>query len=358
MMDRLRRGSGACAGSVGRVLALCLAWCLALAAPAVPAFDLQGHRGARGLAPENTLPAFARALSIGVTTLELDVGLTQDGVLVVSHDPALNPDITRGPDGAFLAARGPLIWASTAQALQRYDVGRINPASRYAQTYAAQQPVDGTRIPRLAEVFALAARAGAHDVRFNIETKIDPRQPEATAAPEPFARALVAAIREAGLTRRATIQSFDWRTLQVVQREAPEIDTVYLSAQQRWLDNIGAGNTGAPGATPAPGAGAAATPTVSWTAGLRYADHGSVPKMVKAASAKVWSPHFGDLTPALREEARALGLPVVVWTVNEPAAIARMLDLGVDGIISDRPDLVRQEMARRGMPLPPPRPVP
>jgi len=309
---------------------------------AAQAFDLQGHRGARGLAPENTLPAFARALSIGVTTLELDVGLTKDGVLVVSHDAALNPDITRGPDGAFLAARGPFIWHATVPELQRHDVGRINPASRYAQTFASQQPVDGTRIPRLSDVFALAERAGARDVRFNIETKIDPRQPEATAAPEPFARALVAAIREAGLVRRATIQSFDWRTLQVVQREAPEIGTVYLSAQQRWLDNIGAGT----GSTGAAGAG------VSWTAGLRFADHGSVPRMVKAAGGRVWSPHFGDLTPALREEAGALGLAVVVWTVNEPAAIARMLDLKVDGIISDRPDLVREEMGRRGMALP------
>ncbi len=340
-----------------RRLVAAVACAYALQAPA-QAFDLQGHRGARGLAPENTLPAFARALSIGVTTLELDVGLTRDGVLVVSHDPSLNPDITRGPDGAFLAARGPFIWQSTFEALQRYDVGRINPAARYAQTFAAQQPVDGTRIPRLSDVFALAARAGARDVRFNIETKIDPRQPEATAAPEPFARALIAAIREAGVARRATIQSFDWRTLQVVQREAPEIDTVYLSAQQRWLDNIGAGVAGAPGATPAAGAGAAAAPAGAWTAGLRIADHGSVPKMVKAAGAKVWSPHFGDLTPALREEARTLGLPVVVWTVNEPAAIARMLDLGVDGIISDRPDLVREEMARRGMPLPRPVPAP
>lgn len=301
------------------------------------AFDLQGHRGARGLAPENTLPAFAKALSIGVTTLELDVGLTRDGVLVVSHDPALNPDITRGPDGRFLAARGPLIWHSTVEELQRYDVGRLNPTSRYAQGFASQQPVDGTRLPRLTEVFALVERAGAREVRFNIETKIDPRQPEATAAPEPFARALIAAIRAAGLARRATIQSFDWRTLQVVQREAPEIDTVYLSAQQRWLDNIGAGAAGS---------------SVSWMAGLRLADHGSVPKLVKAAGGKVWSPYFGDLTPALREEARAVGLPVVVWTVNEPAAIARMLDLGVDGIISDRPDLVREEMARRGMALP------
>ena len=331
-------------------LPVALAVALAFALSSARAFDLQGHRGARGLAPENTLPAFERAMALGVTTLELDVGITHDGYLVITHDQALNPDITRGPDGQFLVVRGPLIFASTFEALQRYDVGRINPASRYAQTFSAQRPVDGARIPLLTALFERVAELGveASEMRFNIETKLDPRQPHATAAPEPFARALIAAIRTAGLTRRATIQSFDWRTLQVVQREAPEIGTVYLSAQQRWLDNIGAGPHPASGAA----TGATEAAPSPWTAGLRYTDHGSVPKMVKAAGGKVWSPFFNDLTPALREEARALGLPVVVWTVNDPVDIARMLDLGVDGIISDRPDLVREEMARRGMALP------
>ncbi len=95
-------------------------------------FDLQGHRGARGLAPENTLAAFRKALEIGVTTLELDLGMTRDGVLVVSHDPVLNPDIVRGPDGQWLSAPGPPINTLTLAELKRYDVGRINPRSRYA----------------------------------------------------------------------------------------------------------------------------------------------------------------------------------------------------------------------------------
>jgi len=134
---------------------------LSLAGSGGWAFDLQGHRGARGLLPENTLPSFARALSIGVTTLETDIAITSDGVLVISHDPALNPDITRGPDGSFLSGRGPLIVQTRWAELQRYDVGRINPASRYAQTFSAQQPVDGTRLPTLAELFATGARCGA-----------------------------------------------------------------------------------------------------------------------------------------------------------------------------------------------------
>jgi glycerophosphoryl diester phosphodiesterase len=310
-------------------------------------FDLQGHRGARGLAPENTLPAFARALEIGVTTLELDTAVTRDGVVVVSHDSLLNPDLTRGADGAWITRKGPAILDMTYEALTRYDVGRLRPDTPYAKRYPHQAQVDGTRIPRLAEVFALAERAGNRHVRFNIETKLSPHAPGETLAPEPFARAVIAEIRKAKMAARSSLQSFDWRTLQVAQKEAPEIPTVYLTAQQRFMDNVCTGP-------------AAGKPTVApadcepspWTAGFRLRDHGSVPKMVHAAGGRVWSPYFNDVDAAGLAQAHALGLKVVVWTVNEPAQIAQMLDLGVDGIISDRPDLVRIEMRRRGLPLP------
>ena len=318
-----------------------LAALLGLASLSAPAFDLQGHRGARGLAPENTLAAFALALSIGVDTLETDIAITRDGVLVISHDPALNPDITRGPDGQFLAARGPLIWQTDFAELQRYDVGRLKPGSRYAGQFPDQQPADGARLPRLDDLFALVKKSGNSKVRLSLETKLTPTAPADTQAPEAFARALVKAVRDAGMAQRTTIQSFDWRTLQVVQKEAPEIDTAYLTAQQRWLDNVLAG-------------AAAASP---WTAGFRYADHGSVPKLIKAAGGRIWSCHHADLDAAKVREAHALGLQVLAWTVNEPTQIGAVMDLGVDGIITDRPDRVRVEMQRRGMPLPAPTPV-
>ena len=304
------------------------------------AFDLQGHRGARGLAPENTLPGFARALGIGVTTLETDIAISRDGVLLISHDPALNPDITRGPDGQFLNSRGPVIWHTDFAELQRYDVGRLKPGTRYAEQYPAQQPSDGARLPRLEELFALVKTPGRGDVRLALEIKVTPTAPDETMAPEPFARALVDAVRGAGLAPRTTILSFDWRALQAVQRIAPEIGTVYLTIQRPQFDNIGAGR---PVASP-------------WTAGIRFAEHGSVPKMIHAAGGRIWSSQHADLDAAKVQEAHALGLTVLAWTVNEPAQIARMMDLGVDGIVSDRPDLVRQEMQRRGMALPTPRP--
>ena len=192
------------------------------------------------------------------------------------------------------------------------------------------------RIPALTGVFDLARHAGNAGVRFNIETKISPLAPGETPAPDAFARAVIAAVLAAGVQDRVTVQSFDWRTLAVVQREAPGIGTVYLSAQQESLDNIGAGHArGSP-----------------WTAGVQYSDHGSVPRMVKAAGGRVWSPHYGDLTRELLSEAKLLGLNVIVWTVNTRTEMERRIGWGVDGIITDYPDLVRDVLEAHGMPLP------
>jgi len=297
------------------------------------AFDLQGHRGARGLLPENTLPSFERALDLGVTTLELDIAITSDGVLVIHHDPTLNPAITRDASGQFLERRGPPIHSLTWAQLQTYDVGRLKPGSDYARPYPDQQPVDGTRIPRLSDLFDLVKRRGDDKVRFAIETKVRPTHPDETPAPEPFARAVVQEIRKGGMAARSQILSFDWRTLRVVQQIAPEIPTVYLSAQQNWLDNIGADRPEGS----------------SWTAGFQYRDHGSVPKMVKAAGGSYWSVYFGDLDAQKVKEAQSLGLKVLVWTVNDPAVMTRMVDWGVDGLITDRPDLARKVLEGRGI---------
>jgi glycerophosphoryl diester phosphodiesterase len=314
---------------------------LLCAAVQAGAFDLQGHRGARGLAPENTLPGFALTLGIGVTTLETDLAVSRDGVLVISHDPALNPDITRGPDGQFLSGRGPVIWHTDFAELQRYDVGRLKPGTRYAAQYPEQKPHDGARLPRLEELFALVKKSGNEQVRFALEIKLRPDAPDETMAPEPFARKLVEAVRAAGVAQRTTILSFDWRALQAVQKMAPEIGTVYLSIRQRNFDNIGAGR--------AEGS--------AWTAGIQHADRGSVPKMIKAAGGRIWSSFHGDLDAAQVKEAKSLGLTVLAWTVNDPARMAQVMDMGVDGIVTDRPDLLRLEMQRRGLPLPPPSPV-
>ena len=299
--------------------------------------EIQGHRGARGHLPENTLSAFMKALDLGANVLELDTGITSDGVVVISHDPCLNPDIVRDASGRWVTPKGPddkfanciadLTWAQ----LQTFDVGRIKPGSDYAKRFATQTPIDGTRTPSLAALFDAVRSRGDTRVRFNIETKLSPMAKAETVSPQAFVEGLLAVIRHRGMSGRVTLQSFDWRTLRISQRLAPDIPTAYLTAQQKWMDNVGVGNI----------EGSA------WTAGINAREHGdSVPRMVKAAGGAIWSPYFGDLTQAKLAEAHALGLRVVVWTVNEPKDIARMIEWKVDGIISDYPDRVKAGLHR------------
>ena len=305
---------------------------LLLALMPAGAFDLQGHRGARGLAPENTLTGFDAALFIGVTTLELDIAISADGVPVVHHDQALNPDITRDASGRWLQARDQSIHRLTVAELQTWDVGRINPLSRYAIDFADQKPQDGERIPTLAALFERVRTLGASRVRFNIETKLQPGSAVPSATPEVFVRAILDVVRANGMSQRVSLQSFDWRTLQIARHIAPEIPAVFLTAQLPRFDTVASGD---------------------WTLGLRVADFDTTADMVAAAGGKTWSPHHSNLSQAVLKRARALGLRVIPWTVNEPADMARLLDWGVDGIITDRPDRLRAVMQQRGVALPP-----
>jgi len=313
-----------------------LALLLVAACAPVLAFDLQGHRGARGLAPENTLAAFKRALDIGVSTIETDLGITHDGVVVIAHDRRLNAALTRGPDGAWLTAAGPSIRSLSLAELKTYDVGRPDPASAYAKTWTQQVAADGERIPALTELFELIQRSGK-PVRLNLETKLSPNAPDETADPATFARAAVDVIRRAGFAERTTLQSFDWRTLVEAKRLAPEIRTACLTTEGGNGDTL---KPDASGVSP-------------WHAGLSLAKHdSSVPKLVKAANCDIWSPFWRNVTPERIAEARALGLAVLPWTVNEPADMATLIDAGVDGLITDYPDRLRDVLKAKGKPLP------
>lgn len=315
---------------VGWLACVCVAF-FATAAAAQKLIDLQGHRGARGLWPENTLAGFGETLKLGVTTLELDVVVTKDGVLVISHDPALNPAITRSADGRFIPSRGPNIIDLTFEQLQAYDVGKVDASSSYGRNYPEQKPVDGQRIPKLKDLFELVKASGDTKVKLAIEAKITPLRPEQTPSPEKFADMLLEEIRDNGFIDRVQILSFDWRVLQHVQRLSPGVPTVYLTVQARELDNLMVNsNQDSP-----------------WTAGFQFKQHGSVPRMIKAAGGTHWSSFWRELDAQKVREAQALGLKVLAWTVNDRAVMASMLDLGVDGLVTDRPDLAIELLKER-----------
>jgi len=299
-----------------------LALCLAFAGDAA-AFDVQGHRGARGRAPENTLAAFRKAIELGVSTIETDVAVTRDDVVVISHDPYLNPALVRDRDGRWLREPGPAIRTLTFDELAAFDIGRVDPQSNYAKSFPLQRASDGERFPTLDAVLALAKQAS---VRVNIETKITPTSGERTPNAETFARLVVERVRAASMIQRVTIQSFDWRTLVAVKSMAPDIATGCLTAEGERFDTVRADMS-------------ARSP---WHAGLALADHGgSLPRLARAAGCAIWSPDAASVTRERVEDAHAAGLAVLPWTVNEPAEMTRLIDLGVDGLITDYPDWLR-----------------
>src|ERR1700761_3391017 len=175
----------------------------------VMAFDIEAHRGGRALFPENTLQSFANALTMGVNTLELDIGVTKDGAIVVSHERKLNPDLARGPDGKYIAPSGTPFVQLSLDEVKKYDVGQIRPGSAYAAQFPDQHAVPGTPIPTLIEVFELVRKSGDASVHFNIETKIDPNHPEESPDPQRFVSLLLDLLRAEDMTDRVTVQSFD-----------------------------------------------------------------------------------------------------------------------------------------------------
>jgi glycerophosphoryl diester phosphodiesterase len=245
---------------------------------------VHGHRGARARRPENTLPAFEYAIDQGVDVLEMDMAVTKDNVIVISHDPILQPPVCTGP------APSAVIHTLTLAEVRQWDCGAVrNPR------FDTQQTIPGTRMPTLDGVFQLASRG---HFEYNIETKSFPDKPEYTPPPDEFARMVLAKIRQYKLEKRVILQSFDFRTLIAMRKLAPEIRLSALTeTDQRPFAQIAA----------------------------------------EAGKAEIISPEYHLVTPEKVAAAHRAGLQVVPWTANTEADWARLVAAKVDAIISDDP---------------------
>ena len=303
------------------------------ASPALPETSAKkiyviGHRGAAGLAPENTLSAFSRACEIGVDAVELDVLLSADGEVVVYHNFSLNPELTRKSDGNWLTSVSPAAIKDLKLVdIKTYDVGRLKPGTRYSRRYPEQTPVDGERIPTLSEVIRLQKKQCGPETQFWIEIKTTPEKPEMTPPPQTVSKTVIRILRQEKVSHRARILSFDWRNLVHIQKIAPDIPTVYLSLEGVRLNNI---KTGRPGASP-------------WMAGLDIDDFsGSLPRAIQAAGGRYWAPYYKHVTSGNIQKAHQLGIQVFVWTPDSRTTMKRLIEMGVDGIITNRPDILRE----------------
>ncbi|TDD68019.1 hypothetical protein E1262_17530 [Jiangella aurantiaca] len=325
-----------------------------LAAPAqatpAPEFDLQAHRGGLGLRPESTLASFGNALQLGVSTLELDVQITKDGYAVVTHDRRINPakcadtePVTPG-DPQFPYSQGRYIKDLTLAQLRTLDCG-----SRRLAGYPEQQVVPGAGMPLLSEVFDLVQRYDADDVVLNIETKVEAGAPHETAPREQFVQVVAREIRAARMERQVTIQSFDWGALMRMGEVMPRLPLVALT-------NYDFLQVDRPGASP-------------WLGGIDIDDFDDDPiAAIKSFGADAFSPVHGfpqggsvndpNYVPYVTREmvrsAHRAGIEVVPWTINDPATMEKLIDDGVDGIITDYPNRLRGVMAERGFALPEP----
>ena len=286
-----------------------------------------GHRGAAGLAPENTLSSFMRAIEIEVDCIELDVLMTADGELVVHHGFRLNPNIARTANGKWLPnALTPAIKTLPLVELKTYDVGRINPDTPFANRHPQQQPLDGERIPTLGEVIDLLKKKAGKKIKLCIEIKTSPQKPELTPTPEIISDAVVDLLDKERILDRAFIFSFDWRSLLHIQKIAPDLQIVFLSSTSMRHNTI---RIGMPGPS-------------EWTAGLDVDDYdGSIPRLVKAAGGRYWGPKYNQVMSFEIEEAHRIGINVFVWTVDRKRDMLKLIDKGVDGIITNRPDILK-----------------
>lgn len=304
----------------------------------IEGFDLEAHRGGRALRPENTLDAFANALELGVTTLEMDTYVSKDGVVFVSHNPSTFHYLTK-KDGKWLKENEEKdVRLLTIKELKQYDIGGINPENKYHESFQNQVAFKDSKYPTLAEVFDLVKAYGNDKVTFNIETKSfpDPNEKEYTnnIPPDVFVKKLHNVITEYGMQDRVVLQSFDWRTLMEMKQYDGNITLAALISKNPKLLALDKEN-------PSP-----------WLGGLdAKAFDGNFVKAANAIAADIISPNYAQVTKETVDEAHALGMKILPWTVNTREEMQRLIDLGVDGIISDNPALLREVCIENNIPV-------
>lgn len=299
------------------------------------------HRGGAGLYPENTLAAFRDAVERGCDGAELDIQLSKDGEVVVFHDYKLKPEVVRLGGKWIARDRRYFIKDLTLAELKAFDVGRLDPESPYGKAHPHTMPVDGERIPTLAEVLEITSKA-KKPFKLQVELKTSFVDRSASSTPEALSEAAVAVLRKVDYLDRTIFVGFDWPGLLHAKtlvpgvecwfttveldflRPAPADETPTMRAMRHWND----------------------TGTSPWAAGFDPSKYGnSIAKAIKAAGGDGWFPYFPDATAEAVAEAKSLGLKVGAWTVNEPADMKRLIGLGLDGLCTDRPDLLAQALA-------------
>lgn len=310
-------------------------------------FDLEAHRGGRDVRPENTLYSYsyAYAIELGATSIECDMQLTKDGQIVMSHNPILNSDITRDENGNYIENNKYDIRLMTVDELKKFDVGIMDPnCGEYYDLHGKTQFTYDAKIPTLEELMQLIQSYGDKNIVLNIETKSYPDPASAgyknNADPKKFVEVFNNIVKKYNMEDRVVLQSFDWQTLIEMKKLNPNISTSALWQEQpSWGRDSESLRRYEKKKSP-------------WLGGLDIKDYqGNPVKAAHAIGADIISPYYTEISKQDVDEAHSLGMKVVPWTVNNEKDMNMLLDMGVDGIISDKPWLLKQVLEKRNIKL-------
>ena len=308
-------------------------------------FDLEAHRGGRDIRPENTLYSYAYAIELGATSIECDMQLTKDGQIVMSHNPILNSDITRDENGNYIENNKYDIRLMTVDELKKFDVGVMDPnCGEYYDLHGKTQFTYDAKIPTLEELMQLIQSYGDKNIVLNIETKSYPDPASAgyknNADPKKFVEVFNNIVKKYNMEDRVVLQSFDWQTLIEMKKLNPNISTSAL-----WQEQPSWGRD-------SESLRRYEKKKSSWLGGLDIKDYqGNPVKAAHAIGADIISPYYTEISKQDVDEAHSLGMKVVPWTVNNEKDMNMLLDMGVDGIISDKPWLLKQVLEKRNIKL-------
>ena len=282
---------------------------------------IYGHRGARGDLPENTLESFKYLFKNNINAYETDILISKDLIPVITHDFRLDPSFTKDNEGNWITDENIIIFDLSYDELLKFDVGSLNKLSRYGRRFVNQKTLENQKIPKLSELLELSSKNKSENLLINLEIKSTPDEENLTPTPEEMVKLVMQEVNKSNLQNKIIISSFDWRTLTEMKKHYPEISRAYLSFQQQ--------------------AGIKIKNTIynrsPWMSYLPFFEKYELPKIIKSQGGKALHPYHKDITKKLVDISHQEDLPVNVWTVNEENDMLKMIEYGVDGIMTDYP---------------------
>ena len=282
---------------------------------------IYGHRGARGDLPENTLESFKYLFDNAINAYETDILISKDLVPVITHDFRLDPSLTKDKEGNWIKDENIKIFDLTYDEISNFDVGSLNKLTRYGRRFVNQRSLENQKIPKLSELLELSSKNVLQNLLINLEIKSTPDEKNLTPDPKDLVQIVLNEINNSNLKEKIIISSFDWRILREVKKQSPEIPRAYLTFQQEkgmkikktiyskspWIDHIPL--------------------TIVY----------DLPKIIKELGGSAWHPYYKDINKKAVKDAHDNNLPVNVWTVNDEDDMLKMIEYGVDGIMTDYP---------------------